>query len=232
MNEHDFHGFTPDTFAFLRELRTNNNRDWFQSRKPRYESEVLAPAVALVSAVGERLRAEYQHVRYDTRTNGSGSLMRIYRDTRFSADKSPYKTQIAMMFTSGTGKKTESPGFGLQLSASGVELMAGMFRFAKDALSRYRTAVDEQSSGEQLVRACADLDTEGGYTLEGATYKRVPRGFDPNHPRADLLRHSGLYATAPPLPVDTALTGDLPEAVLARFRHMAPIEEWLVEHMV
>lgn len=231
MNEQDFRGFTPDAFSFLRELSENNNRDWFDANKPRYERELLAPAVALVAAVGERLRAEFPHVTYDTRTNGSGSLMRIYRDTRFSADKSPYKTQIAMMFSSGTGKKTESPGFGLQLSLRGVETMAGMFRFTKEGLSRYRAAVDDDASGAELEGACEAIEAGGGYRLEGRTYKRVPRGFDPDHPRADLLRHSGLYAGAPVLPVDAALSVGLADAVVDHFRHMAPIEEWLVRYV-
>lgn len=228
MEAREFSGFTGEAFDFLEGLSANNNREWFDAQKSTYKTALLEPAVALVATLGERLRAEFPHVRYDTRTNGSGSLMRIYRDVRFSEDKSPYKTQIAMMFPSGEGKKMKQPGFGLQLSVRGVELMAGLFRFEKEGLQRYRVAVDDQQSGAELVRACERVCAEEGYRIEGQTYKRVPRGFDTDHPRGAFLRHSGLYASAPPIAPGIVRSPELIDEALARFRHMAPVEEWLV----
>ena len=102
---------------FLRQLKMNNNKEWFNDNRTWYEQDVLQPAKDLVQIIGERLQAKYPSIQYDTRANGSGSLMRISRDTRFSKDKTPYKSNVAMIFWDGSGKKMEMRGFGLQITA-------------------------------------------------------------------------------------------------------------------
>ncbi len=124
-----FQGFPAEGLRFLRDLAENNNKPWFEANKELYLAAIQTPAVALVAALGERLHERFPDIRYDARTNGSGSLMRIYRDTRFSADKSPYKTNVAMMFTSGQAGKLAMPGCGLQLTPERVKLIAGVFAF-------------------------------------------------------------------------------------------------------
>lgn len=222
-----FAGFPPEAIQFLRGLAANNHKTWFEANRATYLAAVQRPAVALVAALGEPLQQRFPEIRYDTRANGAGSLMRIYRDTRFSADKSPYKTNIAMMFSSGQEGKMSSPGFGLQVTPERVELIAGVFGFTPPALSAYRAAVLDDLLGGELDRAAAAVRAAGGYTISGVGYKRVPAGLPADHPRAAWLLHKGLHVFAPPISLEVAQTPALVEAALAAFVAMAPIEQWL-----
>jgi uncharacterized protein (TIGR02453 family) len=222
-----FTGFPPTGVQFLRNLRENNDKAWFEAHKAAYLADVQGPALALVEALGGRLNEQYPAITYDTRANGSGSLMRLYRDTRFSADKSPYKTNVAMVFTFGTGKKMESPGFGLQITPEKVEMYAGIFAFPKPMLDAYRQAVLTDKHAKTLEAAAAAVQRAGAYPLGGETYKRVPTGFDADHPRAQWLRYTGLHAGAPDISLEVAATPTLVEAVMAHFTAMSPIPLWL-----
>jgi uncharacterized protein (TIGR02453 family) len=225
----EFKGFPGEGIQFLRDLGQNNIKTWFEAHKQTYLDVVQAPALALVVALGERLQARFPDVHYDTRTNGSGSLMRIYRDTRFSADKSPYKTNIAMVFASGTGKKMEAPGFGLQITPENVGLVAGMFGFPKPLLETYRQAVLDDKRGQALDEAAEAVRRAGNYTIEGEEYKRVPSGYDADHPRANWLKFTGLYAFAPEISLEVAQTPALVDAAMTHFVNMAPIQRWLAQ---
>jgi uncharacterized protein (TIGR02453 family) len=157
--------------------------------------------------------------------------MRIHRDVRFSPDKSPYKTNVAMIFSPGTGKKMEGPGFGLQITPHQVDLMAGVFTFSKEMLERYRAAVLNEKLGKALDAAAAKVRAAGAYTIAGDTYKRVPTGFAADHPRAGWLKHTGLHAYAPTIPLDVAATPALIDAAMAHFVAMSPLYRWLRELM-
>ncbi len=223
-----FTGFRPAAIDFFRDLDANNNRDWFEAHKEIYVEEIQQPALALVEALGSRVATEFPGIGYDTRLSG-GSLMRIYRDVRFSKDKTPYKTQVAMMFTSLEGKRMEQPGYGLQLSPRGVELIAGVFRFTPERLARYRECVLDGRLGAALEDAAQKVRNAGDYRVGGQTYKRVPRDFDADHPRSKWLLYSGLHAFSPVLPVEAALDAGLVEKVMAHFRKMSPVERWLAD---
>lgn len=224
-----FGGFPQATIQFLAELAENNNKAWFNAHRQRYEAAFLAPGVDFVTAVGQRLQALAPHIQYDTRTNGSGSLMRIYRDTRFSQDKTPYKANLAGMWWEGEDKKTRSPAFGFQLNSTGMDLMAGMFAFEKAQLAQYREAAADAKLGAALREAVTAVFNAGDYVLAGQHYKRVPRGFDADHPNADLLRHNALYVhLRQPLPVELVTSPRLLDACIDHFQKMAPIQRWLV----
>lgn len=223
-----FTGFPAEAIQFLHDLAANNERPWFEANKEIYLRAVQGPAVMLVAALGERLRAHFPEISYDTRTNGSGSLMRLHRDTRFSADKSPYKTNVAMMFGAPGAAKMASPGFGLQLTPERVELIAGTFAFAPEALAAYRTAVLEEAAGAQLEQAAARVRAAGAYTIAGAGYKRVPAGLPADHPRAEWLKYKGLHVFAPHVTLEEAQTPALVEIAMAHFLAMAPVWQWLM----
>lgn len=222
-----FSGFPPAGRQFLRDLEANNNKEWFQANKTVYESQLLAPALDFVVALGTRLQELDPAIQFDTRTNGQGTLMRIYRDVRFSEDKSPYKTAVAGMFGDGAGKKTSRPGYGFHMTADNLELMAGMFQFDKEQLAAFRTAVDADGSGVALVEALDAVRAAGDYSFAGEHYKTVPKGFAADHPRADLLRYAGLYAY--PAQGITSHLGDpaLVDEAYGRFRDMVPVYDWL-----
>ncbi len=224
---HHFKGYPAEAIQFLRDLSANNNKDWFEANKATFIESVQKPALALVVALGEGLQAKFPAIQFDTRINGGGSLMRMYRDTRFSTDKSPYKTNVAMMFNAGTGKKMESPGFGLQLTPDNFEIVTGIFTFPRPMLEVFRQAVLDEKRGEALDFAVKAVKNSGDYTIEGAHYKRVPSGHDATHPRAEWLKYTGLWAQPPAIALDVAQTPELVNVCLEHFQNMSPLWVWL-----
>lgn len=226
----DFQGFPPEAFSFLSDLAKNNNRDWFQENKKRYQQVLQKPAVAFVEALGHRLQSIAPHIQIDPRTNGSGNLMRINRDTRFSKDKSPYKTAIAGMFWEGAGKKTENPSFGFHMESDGLQLMAGMFQFPKPMLTAYREAVDDENLSNELIKITNKVKANGNYSINGEHYKKAPRGYAADHPRLEWLRYNALYASyTGVIPVQLLTSADAVETVFGHFQMIAPIQQWLVK---
>jgi uncharacterized protein (TIGR02453 family) len=224
-----FQGFQPQAVQFFRDLAQNNNKTWFDAHKKDYQTLIQQPALVFIEALGERLMTLSPGMTYDTRANGAGSLMRIYRDTRFSADKTPYKTNLGIVFWEGEGKKMENPGvyFGLAVD-EGARLFTGHYQFPPPFLKAYREAVGGEKLGRELQEAIAALSASGR-TVEGDQYKRVPTGFSADHPRADLLRYKGLYTVT--LPIDPAVVAS-PKLVDVCLRHASeamPLHRWLLK---
>lgn len=225
-----FNGFSKEAIQFLLDLEKNNTKEWFEERKAFFQEELQQPAKALVVALGERLQAEISpHIVADDRTNGAGSLMRIYRDTRFSKDKTPYKTNVAMLFWEGPRKKSENPTFGFQFGTAGAGMYAGQWAFPKDMLPKYRDAVVNDKRGKALVKAIAMVENAGDYHVEGDKYARVPKGFDPDHPRAELLKHKGIHVSCPEVDMKALLGPALVDVLADHCKNMAPVQRWLVE---
>lgn len=224
---HSFIGFTPQAVDFLRDLVINNNKEWFEAHKDTYITALQNPGVALVEALGSGLQAHFPEIHYDTRPNGRGSLMRMNRDVRFSTDKSPYKTNFAMMFHNKAGKKMEMPGFGLQITPNHVDVVAGVFQFTRDSVQAYRKVIDETKAGEELSKIVVEILAKGDYELGGETYKRVPNGYDTDHPSAKWLKFTGLYITHAPLSLETIYHADFVNILMTHFINMSPIYTWL-----
>ncbi len=229
MTNTPFTGFPQQGPKFLADLAENNDRDWFNENKKVYLDSIVAPAVAFTETLGDRLQFISAHIQYDTRTNGQGSLMRIYRDVRFSKDKSPYKTWVGIRFWEGAGKKTECPGFFLWFEAAGAGLYTGMYGFPKALLKAYREAVADEELGSELDSALDAVREAGDYKIGGEHYKKVPRGFDPDHPRADLLRHNVIYASSPRIGLDQLSSPALVDLCMDHCQNMAPLHHWLVK---
>jgi uncharacterized protein (TIGR02453 family) len=222
----EFEGFPPSALKFLADLKKNNNRDWFNDHKSIYKNDLIEPAKGFIVALGSMLKGLHPGINFDTRTNGSGSMFRIYRDVRFSKDKSPYKTHLGIVFWLGPGKKKESPGFYVGIDPSGAVVYGGLWQFSKDELSAYRKAVDDPSKADELESIVKDL-SDSGYEIGGQSYKRVPRGFSPDHPHANLLRHKSLHAGLSGLEPSLVTS---PLIVPEAFNHCAnylPMIEWL-----
>ncbi len=229
MGEQAFSGFPREGLQFLAELGENNDREWFNARKQTYTEKIVTPAVAFVEAMGERLKYISPHIQYDTRTNGQGSLMRIYRDIRFSADKYPYKTWVGIRFWEGAGKASANPGFFFGFDATAGGLHVGMHGFDKAMLAAYREAVDDDALGSVLETAVDTIRAAGDYEIRGEHYKRVPRGFDADHPRADLLRFNTLYASSPGIEPAVLASASLVDVVMDECEKMAPVQQWLLK---
>lgn len=226
-----FDGFPEEGLQYLRDIAENNNKEWFLANKPTYEAKLLAPAQDFVAALGSRLQDLDPAIVFDTRTDGRGVLMRFYRDTRFSKDKSPYKTNIAGMFTDGRGKKTERPSYGFHMGADGMELMAGMFKFSKTQLAAYREAVAADRSGAELVKALQALGDADDYHMAGERYKRVPAGYAADHPRADLLLYAGLYVHPNAINASYLTSPGLVNICYDHFAVMRPVYNWLANNV-
>jgi uncharacterized protein (TIGR02453 family) len=173
---------SPRLFAFLRDLRRHNERDWFQENRERYERDVRAPLLAFIGDFSRRLAKISKHVIADPRPVG-GSLFRIHRDVRFGKDKSPYKTHAACHFRhEDTTRDVHGPGFYLHLEPGSVFVAGGMWRPDAPALASIRAALI--AAPAKWRRAIAGLE------LGGESLKRPPRGTDPDHPLADDLRRT------------------------------------------
>lgn len=210
-----FPGFSPEALTFLRGLKRNNRREWFQPRKEIFETRLKTPMIQLVEAINaELLRFAPDHI-----TDPKKAVYRIYRDTRFSADKTPYKTHVAAIFPHhGLGKQS-SAGFYFHLTAKSVGIAAGSYMPGPDELRAVRTWLAEN---HKEFRAAARRPQKTLGKLEGSAVTRMPKGFAAGHPAEDLIRmKQWLYwveldaklATSPRL---------LPELV-KRFRAAAPV---------
>jgi uncharacterized protein (TIGR02453 family) len=178
--------FTPRTFTFLRALKAHNDREWFLANRQRYLDDVEAPMLAFIGDFGARLRGISPAFIADPRRTG-GSMFRIYRDVRFSADKSPYKTHAAAWFPHESRKKNPSaPGFYLHIEPKEQFGGGGIYHPDPQTLARVRLRIVSHGKDWAKVRAT-------GLAIEGDTLQRAPAGFDPAHRFADDLKRKDHY---------------------------------------
>jgi uncharacterized protein (TIGR02453 family) len=226
-SENVFSGFTKDTVRFFAALRKNNNRDWFERNRATYEDHVIAPSKLFVTAMGERLKKIVPGLVAVPAVNKS--IFRIYRDTRFSLDPAPYKTHLGIYFWEGTRPKLESSGFYFQLEPPDLYLGGGMYRIPDDLLSKFRKDVADPRRGAEIAKIVASIRAREGFSVEGEHYKRVPAGFDPGHPNADLLKHKGLYASYETKVPEEFYSARLVDYCLERFEPIVPLHRWLMK---
>jgi len=222
-----FSGFTTETVRFFSALRKNNNRPWFEEHRAAYEERVLAPAKLFVTAMGERLRTIAPGVVAVPAVNKS--IFRIYRDTRFTLDPTPYKTHLGIYFWEGARPKMESAGYYFQIEPPTIVLGGGMYMIPDKLLGRYRRDVVDRKRGPEIRKIVEGLRSLAGFTVEGEHYKRVPAGFDPGHPNADLLKHNGLYASFEAKIPEELYSGRLVDYCFERFEPVAPLNRWLMK---
>src|SRR5215813_6683799 len=171
--------FSSDLFDFLRRLKKNNNREWFAKNKARYQQAVVEPALSFITDFSPNLYEMSPHFVADARPT-RGSLFRIYRDTRFSHDKKPFKTHIGIHFSHAKGKDAHAPVFYLHLEPGRCFAAAGIWHPDNRALTKIRTAIVSQP--EEWKRA------RGKLSLEAEKLKKPPRGFDSCHPFIEDLK--------------------------------------------
>ena len=183
--------FSPELFAFLRDLGANNDRDWFNSNKDRYESTVRQPALDFITDFADRLDGISPHFVADARTVG-GSLFRIHRDTRFSKDKTPYKTNTGVHFRHENARDAHAPGFYLHLEPRNCFMGAGLWRPETKVAYAIRHHTDDKPA------AWTAATTAKGFTdrfeLGGESLSRPPKGFDADHPLLDDLKRKDFIA--------------------------------------
>lgn len=186
--------FTPDTLRFLDELRGHNHRDWFQKNKQRYERSARDPMLALIGDLAAPLKKISPHFVADPAPTG-GSMMRIYRDTRFAKDKSPYKTALAAHFWHQRAKQGATPAFHLRIEPGNSSVGCGIWQPEPGALKRIRSAIAGDAKGWQKVVKRRELGS--GCGMIGESLKRPPPGFAADHPCIDDLKRKDFGLAAP-----------------------------------
>lgn len=184
--------FDPKLFAFLRELRANNERDWFEANKHRYEDLVKDPALEFIAAFSHplsRISSEFQAIPKAV----GGSLFRIYRDVRFSKDKTPYKTHVGIHFRHRQAKSAHTPGFYLHLADDGCFVGAGLWRPPTGDAKRIRDAIVEDPSAWKRATGKA---FKAKFEFSGQSLVRPPKGFDPEHPLIEDLKRKDFIGIA------------------------------------
>jgi uncharacterized protein (TIGR02453 family) len=223
-----FTGFPKEAVRFLADLRENNHKAWFDAHREIYEDALLEPAQALVVDMGLRLREFAPQIVADPRVNQS--IFRINRDVRFSSDKSPYKTHMAVIWWEGSLKKLESPSFYFHLEPDMVMLGVGIYEFSKPLLEVYRQTVAYPKHGKALAKVMGDVRQQG-YTIGSQRLKKIPRGYDAGYERVELLLYTGMHAGLQiPLPPELH-SAALLDILTDHYRRMYPLYEWLVGMM-
>jgi uncharacterized protein (TIGR02453 family) len=218
-----FDGFADRNGKFFGVLARNQRREWFAMHKEEYEEGWLTPMKALLAEVRTRLEPLYDHDPL-----AEPKVFRIHRDVRFSKDKSPYKTHIGgYLALGGTGNgPSAAAALYVHVGAEEVFVAAGQYMMDTGQLARFRAAVLDKRGAE--LDAMLRKLTRAGYTLGShETLQRVPRGFDLEHPRAELLKRKGLIVAFPPLPRERLVSRALVSWLVAHAKRTVPLVEWL-----
>jgi uncharacterized protein (TIGR02453 family) len=212
MRRMGFEGWPPEAVAWFEGLEQDNSKAYFQRTRDVYEASVKAPLLALLAELADEF--------------GEGRMFRPYRDVRFTADKSPYKTQASALLA----QRDRSASYYVELSMDGLLAASGYYHMARDQLERYRRAVDDPETGEPLAKLVEDLRA-AGYQVHGEELKTAPRGFSRDHPRIELLRRKGIALMADVPPGPDVYTRAALDHVRETWRAAAPLNAWLVEHV-
>ena len=204
--------FSPELFAFLRELKDHNEREWFNANKARYERELKEPALAFVEDMAHRLPQAAPHLTADKR-----SLFRIYRDTRFAKDKTPYKTHVGIYLRHARSADADTAGLYLHLEPGHVFLGAGIWHPGPAALKRIRDAL--VARGDEWREAVAAVGPEWKLA-DGEALKRPPTGYSKDHPLIGDIKRKSFAITSPLTQKEATSSGfiDLCEARAAAAR--------------
>jgi uncharacterized protein (TIGR02453 family) len=208
-----FRGWPPAALAWFAGIEANNTRDWFQANRDVYDEAVRAPFAALLDEVADEF--------------GDGKMFRPHRDTRFSADKRPYKTAAAASIHRADG----GGGYYVQLGRTGISVGGGLYAPARDQLVRARMAVAAQKSGAMLASIAARLAKTGMPLIQDGALKTAPKGHPPDHPRIGLLRLAHYAAIRSEPPRKWLHTREAKDRIVSAWRALDPLLEWLGIHV-
>lgn len=213
--------FTPETLAFLRRLARHNDREWFREHRADYEEHVKGPMVALIDA----LAVDLPRIAPDLTANPKTSLYRIHRDTRFSANKAPYKTHVAAIFPHRALPKHEGAGLYVHVETGRVFIGGGLYRPQPRQLQRLREHLAAHGDRLRKLTAAPAFRRNFG-EMSGERLKRTPRGFPADHPAGDLLRLKQFLAGCE-RPPEFATGPRFYSSLLRLFGHLAPLIDFL-----
>jgi uncharacterized protein (TIGR02453 family) len=215
--------FEKATLNFLQELAANNDREWFLENKHRYENDVLDVALRFIISMQDPLREIAPHFTA-VPTRVGGSLMRVYRDTRFSKNKTPYKTNVGIQFRHERARDVHSPGYYLHVEPERTFVGVGMWRPDSDSLRRIRERIVARPA--EWKRAMSDATFNRYFTLGGESLTRPPRGFDAGHECIEDIKRKSFIAVRDLAPGD-CLKPQFQRTVESSFRSGEPLMRFL-----
>ncbi len=220
-----FNGFRKDFFLFFNDLKKNNNRDWFNTNKPRYVESVVKPMGEYITCIAPHLKRISPYYKADPRPH-NGSMFRIYRDTRFSKDKTPYKTHAACHFRHEAGRDAHAPGFYMHIETDRISFGGGIWLPPSKQLGLIREFIaDNPSAWEKLTRSPA-IKKLGG--VQGSSLKRPPRGYDQDARHIDDLKRKSFFIMASADP-ELALSPDFITESAKVFRTTAKLNHFITD---
>jgi uncharacterized protein (TIGR02453 family) len=219
--------YSAATITYLRQLAKNNNREWFAEKKPDYERYVLEPSLRLIEAVGASLEKQAPMLRAEPKRQG-GSLMRIYRDTRFSKNKDPLKTNIGIHFRHESGRDVHAPGIYLHIQPDECFLGAGIWHPENPVLMQIRQAIVDDT--QQWKHVTSKRSFGKSFELTGDSLKRPPKGFAPDHPLIDDLRRKDFIGIVS-LSESDVTDPHLPKVILKHVKTAGPFMQFLCGSM-
>ncbi|MCB1154648.1 DUF2461 domain-containing protein [bacterium] len=221
-----FEGFPKGTLKFFKDLSKNNSKAWFDEHRDDYEKLVKEPSAAFCVTMGERLRKIAPQIVAEPKVNRS--LFRINRDTRFSNDKTPYKTNLGILWWTAPAKRFDSGEFYFHIDpvAGTMFVAGGMHQIPQDMLDEFRRSVLDDALGKALVKAVEKVTKAGDYKIWGEHYKTVPRGFDKDHPRADWLKYTGVIGIYETKIVPELYTPEIVDWTFEHFKKFKPLYDW------
>ena len=220
-----FPGFPGDFFKFFKDLKQNNNRDWFNDNKPRYQASVVDPISEFIVCMAPRLKKISPHYVANPAPHG-GSMFRIYRDTRFSKDKTPYKTHAAVHFRHEAGKNAHAPGYYVHLDSDELFFGGGIWAPPGPQLNLIRDAIVDNARSWSRIANAARVRAAGG--IKGDSLKRPPRGFDADHAHIEDLKRKSLYVMVESKPA-AAYKPEFIDQVTEAFRIATPLNRFITE---
>jgi len=221
--------FPANTANFLSKLSKNNNREWLEANRDKYNSDFLEPAVQFVLEMGDRLLDIDPEIIAIPKIDKS--IFRLHRDVRFSKDKSPYKTNMGLYFWNSKAKKSEAAGFYFHVEPKLYGVAAGIYMPSAEILKRFRNAVSNPLTGKELHDIVKKMSHNKKYAVEGKKFKRLPKGYSSESPYSEYLLYEGIYSWYESKNINELTDGKCIDKVFRNYKDMSPLYKWLNKNL-
>lgn len=221
-----FNGFKKEAITFLKDLDKNNSKVWFEDHRHIWQKNILEPNVDFVEEMGETLQILVPTIKAIPKA--SASLFKIYRDTRFSKDKTPMKDKIGILFWQGTAHRMSSSSFYFFYNKDEYYIASGMRMFKPPVLKAYREYIKDAKKAKELVEILEDLKNKG-YEINEPKFKRIPKGIDKDYKYAHLALYGTLNASISQKHDDKFYSIEIVDYAFSVFEDMKDLQKWLYE---
>ena len=223
----DFKGFSPKLFKFIKDLKANNNRDWFTENKPRYQEEVVEPLLQFMDALQPKLAKITPHILVKSKAH-NGSMFRIYRDTRFSKNRDPYKEHVACQFRHELGRDVHAPGFYFHMEPGNIIFGGGIWMAEASSLHKIRQYIVDNPRAWSNVKNNRKLKEYFSDGITGTSLVRPPRGFDKDHQHIEDLKKKSFFLTRS-VSMKLVKSSDIVDEVAASYKAAMPLMRFLAK---